>query len=150
MFKITERLYRRLAHKTHSTPKMYNKVKDQTKRLDRQETAAIMATNTNKSKATEGKKDQAEAIHLKLRDQNQSEMFYKIRFNCPFKKLFERHAKKMGGDPSVYRFLFDGERILPHNTPEELDMVTGDEIDVVTEQVGGFEAQPNIRVGFDF
>jgi hypothetical protein len=35
------------------------------------------------------------------------------------------------------RFLYDGERLLEKNTPNDLNMQNGDEIDVVVEQVGG-------------
>ena len=35
------------------------------------------------------------------------------------------------------RFLFDGDRLLETQTPKELNMENGDEIDVVIEQVGG-------------
>jgi len=33
--------------------------------------------------------------------------------------------------------LFDGDRLLETQTPKSLNMETGDEIDVVVEQVGG-------------
>jgi small ubiquitin-related modifier len=35
------------------------------------------------------------------------------------------------------RFLFDGERVHETQTPKDLNMENGDEIDVVIEQVGG-------------
>jgi small ubiquitin-related modifier len=35
------------------------------------------------------------------------------------------------------RFLFDGERLHEGQTPKDLGMENGDEIDVVIEQVGG-------------
>ena len=35
------------------------------------------------------------------------------------------------------RFLFDGERLHETQTPKDLNMENGDEIDVVIEQVGG-------------
>jgi small ubiquitin-related modifier len=35
------------------------------------------------------------------------------------------------------RFLFDGERLHEGQSPKELGMENGDEIDVVIEQVGG-------------
>ena len=35
------------------------------------------------------------------------------------------------------RFLFDGNRISPNQTPEELDMEDNDVIDVMVEQQGG-------------
>jgi small ubiquitin-related modifier len=41
------------------------------------------------------------------------------------------------------RFLFDGERLHENQTPKELNMENGDEIDVVIEQTGGSqESQP--------
>ena len=42
------------------------------------------------------------------------------------------------------RFLYDGERILEKNTPNDLNMQSGDEIDVVVEQVGGQRSQTAI------
>ena len=36
------------------------------------------------------------------------------------------------------RFLFDGERLLESQTPADIGMENGDEIEVVIEQVGGF------------
>ena len=39
--------------------------------------------------------------------------------------------------PGNVRFLFDGERIHETQTPKDLNMENGDEIDVVIEQVGG-------------
>ena len=38
---------------------------------------------------------------------------------------------------SNVRFLFDGERLHETQTPKELNMENGDEIDVLVEQVGG-------------
>lgn len=38
---------------------------------------------------------------------------------------------------SNVRFLFDGERLHETQTPKDLNMENGDEIDVVIEQVGG-------------
>ena len=35
------------------------------------------------------------------------------------------------------RFLFDGNRVNPNQTPQELDMEDGDVIDVMVEQQGG-------------
>lgn len=39
--------------------------------------------------------------------------------------------------PNNVRFLFDGERLHENQTPKDLNMENGDEIDVVIEQVGG-------------
>ena len=39
------------------------------------------------------------------------------------------------------RFLFDGERLHETQTPKDLNMENGDEIDVVIEQVGGSQRE---------
>ena len=39
--------------------------------------------------------------------------------------------------PSSVRFLFDGNRVNPNQTPQELEMEDGDVIDVMVEQQGG-------------
>ena len=49
----------------------------------------------------------------------------------------ERIPCLMQLNSSNVRFLFDGERLHETQTPKDLNMENGDEIDVVIEQVGG-------------
>ncbi|CAD8150318.1 unnamed protein product [Paramecium pentaurelia] len=53
------------------------------------------------------------------------------------KKLMDAYCSRQNINIQNVRFLFDGERILETQTPVDIGMKTGDEIDVVIKQVGG-------------
>ena len=81
-------------------------------------------------------------IHLKVRSQDDDEVFFKIKRSTQLKKLMDKYCERQGiSNINNVRFLFDGERLVETNTPDELQMQNGDEIDVVIEQVGGFSSQ---------
>jgi small ubiquitin-related modifier len=52
-------------------------------------------------------------------------------------KVFETYASRKGVQSSSLRFLLDGERIEPYQTPQELDLDDQDQIDCMLEQSGG-------------
>ncbi|KAI8361288.1 ubiquitin-related domain-containing protein [Mortierella sp. GBAus27b] len=79
----------------------------------------------------------AEHINLKVVAQDQTEVFFKIKRSTQLKKLMEAYCERQGKAVNSVRFLYDGERIQPTNTPNELEMEDGDSIDVMVEQVGG-------------
>ena len=63
----------------------------------------------------------------------------------------DAYCQKQNVNPSVtklssnnVRFLFDGERLHETQTPKELHMENGDEIDVLVEQVGGKWSYPHL------
>ncbi|KAG0253498.1 hypothetical protein BG011_006339 [Mortierella polycephala] len=78
-----------------------------------------------------------EHINLKVIGQDHSEVFFKIKRSTQLKKLMEAYCDRQGKAHTSVRFLYDGERIQPTNTPNELEMDDGDSIDVMVEQVGG-------------
>lgn len=39
--------------------------------------------------------------------------------------------------PGTYRFQYEGNRVMPDQTPDELDMEDNDQIDALVEQQGG-------------
>lgn len=43
---------------------------------------------------------------------------------------------------SQVRFLYDGERVQQHQTPQSVEMEEGDVIDCVIEQLGGSQDTP--------
>ncbi|KAK6456894.1 uncharacterized protein RJT20DRAFT_126972 [Scheffersomyces xylosifermentans] len=53
------------------------------------------------------------------------------------KRLMEAFCKRQGKDLNSLRFLIDGTRIYPHNTPDELELEDGDTIEAHREQTGG-------------
>jgi len=53
------------------------------------------------------------------------------------KKLMDAFCDRQGKDPKSVRFLFDGQRVRPEDSPETLDMQDGDTLEVHQEQIGG-------------
>jgi len=55
----------------------------------------------------------------------------------PSRQIFNAFCSRKALQPDAVRFLFDGSRINPNQTPKDLDMEDGDSIDAMMEQVGG-------------
>jgi len=53
-------------------------------------------------------------------------------------KVFATYAERKGVQAGSLRFLLDGERIEPEQTPKMLELEDNDQIDCVLEQTGGF------------
>ena len=56
-----------------------------------------------------------------------------------FAKIMKAWCEKQQVEQSSVRFMFDGERISGDNTPLDLDMEDGDQVDVTTLAVGGMQ-----------
>ncbi len=52
-------------------------------------------------------------------------------------KVIQTYAQRKGIDPTTLRFLVDGERVKPDDTPGSLDLDDQDQVDVMLEQSGG-------------
>uniref|UniRef100_A0A1D1XS33 Small ubiquitin-related modifier n=1 Tax=Anthurium amnicola TaxID=1678845 RepID=A0A1D1XS33_9ARAE len=78
-----------------------------------------------------------EHINLKVVGNDHNEVFFKIKRTTQLKKLMDAYCERQGKSLSSLRFLYDGERVQSHNTPQELEMEDGDAIDVMVEQIGG-------------
>jgi hypothetical protein len=52
--------------------------------------------------------------------QDQSEVFFKIKRSTQLKKLMEAYCDRQGKTLSSVRFLYDGERVQTTNTPNEV------------------------------
>ncbi|KAB2602135.1 small ubiquitin-related modifier 1-like [Pyrus ussuriensis x Pyrus communis] len=87
----------------------------------------------------EGKKppDQPAHINLKVKGQDGNEVFFRIRHTTQLKKLMTAYCDRVSVDMNSIAFLFDGRRLRPEQTPEELEMEDGDEIDAMLHQTGG-------------
>jgi len=75
-------------------------------------------------------------LNIKVTD-NYNEVFFKIKRNTNMSKLMNAFCEKQGKSPNSCRFLFDGQRVHPDDTPEKLDMMDGDQLEVHQEQLGG-------------
>ncbi|TGZ83576.1 ubiquitin-like protein [Ascodesmis nigricans] len=78
----------------------------------------------------------AEHLNIKVTDNN-NEVFFKIKRSTQLKKLMDAFCERQGKSTSSVRFLFDGTRVQPGDTPDSLDMQDGDTLEVHQEQIGG-------------
>lgn len=69
--------------------------------------------------------------------QTGEETFFKIKKSTKMQKVFETYAQRKGVQVNSLRFMLDGERIDPTQTPKMLELDDQDQIDCLLEQVGG-------------
>ncbi|KAL6763040.1 ubiquitin-like protein [Haematococcus lacustris] len=89
------------------------------------------------SGAPEPKREAADIISLIVRDQQGSEVMFKVKPHTKLQKVKAAYCTKKNLKANTVRFLFDGARIEDDNTPTSLHMEEGDRIDCVVEQIGG-------------
>jgi len=87
-------------------------------------------------KGDDGVPAPAEHLNIKVTDNN-NEVFFKIKRTTQLKKLMDAFCDRQGKSPASVRFLFDGTRVQPTDSPETLDMADGDSLEVHQEQLGG-------------
>ncbi|KAJ4295818.1 SUMO protein smt3 [Collariella sp. IMI 366227] len=78
-----------------------------------------------------------EHLNIKVTDNN-NEVFFKIKRNTKLEKLMTAFCERQGKTPASVRFLFEGQRVQPTDTPDTLEMADGDTLEVHQEQVGGY------------
>ena len=57
---------------------------------------------------------------VKVKSQDGNEVYFKVKHTTPFLKIMTAYCKKVGVEADTVRFLFDGTRIRPDQTPEEV------------------------------
>uniref|UniRef100_A0A1D1ZJ33 Small ubiquitin-related modifier n=1 Tax=Anthurium amnicola TaxID=1678845 RepID=A0A1D1ZJ33_9ARAE len=82
--------------------------------------------------------DQSSAhINLKVKGQDGNEVFFRIKRSTQLRKLMNAYCDRQSVDFNSIAFLFDGRRLRGEQTPDELEMEDGDEIDAMLHQTGG-------------
>ncbi|KAM3320835.1 hypothetical protein P3S67_008037 [Capsicum chacoense] len=81
--------------------------------------------------------DQSGHINLKVKTQDGNEVFFRIKRSTKLKKLMNAYCDRKSMNFNAIAFLFDGRRLRAEQTPDELDMEDGDEIDAMLHQTGG-------------
>jgi small ubiquitin-related modifier len=66
----------------------------------------------------------AEHLNIKVTDNN-NEVFFKIKRTTQLKKLMDAFCDRQGKQPSTVRFLFDGTRVRPEDTPDTVRLAPG-------------------------
>ncbi|KAK6946986.1 Rad60/SUMO-like domain [Dillenia turbinata] len=69
--------------------------------------------------------------------QDGNEVFFRIKRSTQLKKLMNAYCDRQSVELNSIAFLFDGRRLRGEQTPEELEMEDGDEIDAMLHQTGG-------------
>ncbi|GAB2228749.1 hypothetical protein Droror1_Dr00022878 [Drosera rotundifolia] len=80
---------------------------------------------------------EAAHINLKVKGQSGNEVFFRIKRNTQLKKLMNAYCDRESQDINAIAFLFDGRRLRGDQTPNDLEMEDGDEIDAMLHQTGG-------------
>lgn len=76
-------------------------------------------------------------LNIRCVAQDRDEVCFRLKMTTPFQKMFDAYASQTKLNVASLRFLFDGTRINPTQSPGALKMEEGDTIDVYMEQVGG-------------
>ncbi|XP_054794136.1 small ubiquitin-related modifier 1-like isoform X2 [Prosopis cineraria] len=93
-------------------------------------------SETPNTQQLEEKKPNDQFAHINLKDGD--EVFFKIKRSTQLKKLMNAYCERQSVDFNAIVFLFDGQIIKGEQTPHELEMEDGDEIDAMSHQIGGF------------
>ncbi|KAI5409250.1 Small ubiquitin- modifier 1 [Lathyrus oleraceus] len=80
-------------------------------------------------------------INLKVKGQDGNEVFFRIKRSTQLKKLMNAYCDRQSVDFNSIAFLFDGRRLRAEQTPDELEMEDGDEIDAMLHQTGAVVAE---------
>ena len=62
-----------------------------------------------------------EHLNIKVTDNN-NEVFFKIKRTTQLKKLMDAFCERQGKAPSSVRFLFDGQRVQPTDSPDTVSL----------------------------
>jgi hypothetical protein len=62
-----------------------------------------------------------EHLNIKVTDNN-NEVFFKIKRTTQLKKLMDAFCDRQGKQPSTVRFLFDGTRVRPEDSPDTVSV----------------------------
>jgi small ubiquitin-related modifier len=81
--------------------------------------------------------DAATTIQLVVKDQQGGELHFKVKAHTKFEKIFNAYATKKSIGVETMKFLFDGARLRPTQTPAEVGLENDDCIEAMVEQLGG-------------
>ena len=77
------------------------------------------------------------SLNIRIRDQTGEETFFKVKKTTKLDKVFNAYSQRKGVNATSLRFLFDGQRVRGDQTPQDIDMDDGDQLDCMLEQQGG-------------
>ena len=88
----------------------------------------MIKKNANPSKQEDDKAVIQEII-IRVKHQDESTVYFKMKKNIRLKKLMQTYCARKGYPLNSVRFLYEGEEIRETDTPDNLKMENGDEIE---------------------
>ena len=88
----------------------------------------------------------ADEYIIKVKAQDGTETVFKIRSTTKMERIFKTYCERKGIALGSTRFLFNGKRIDGNKTPFESGIESGDFIDLMLEQTGGFQMNLMIQL----
>jgi hypothetical protein len=83
----------------------------------------MSANDENGSPGAQEKPEAGQSEHLNIKvTDNNNEVFFKIKRTTALKKLMDAFCERQGKAPSSVRFLFDGSRVAPTDSPETVSL----------------------------
>ena len=91
----------------------------------------------SEDKKPEKKEGGEGSLNIRIRDQTGEETFFKVKKTTKLDKVFNAYSTRKGVAATSLRFLFDGSRVRGDQTPADIDLEDGDQLDCMLEQQGG-------------
>ncbi|CAL4946548.1 unnamed protein product [Urochloa decumbens] len=99
-------------------------------------TEEARGTATSQVKTEAG--DDGALINVKVQSQIAADVFFRIKRDVKLRRLMDLYCGKHSLDPQAVLFLDPcGRRIQPAQTPDDVGLKDGDEIDIMLKQDGG-------------
>ncbi|KAF5189268.1 Small ubiquitin-related modifier [Thalictrum thalictroides] len=98
---------------------------------------SIVGKKRGRDEDTELQQDQPSFVNLKVKGQDGKEVFFRVKRNIHLGKLLSLYCEKQSLEFNAIAFLYDGRYIKKKNTPAQLGMEDGDEIDAMLHQMSG-------------
>eukprot|EP01134_Creolimax_fragrantissima_P007035 CFRG7035T1 len=93
-----------------------------------------LATVGFSSRSTAKASDDADVLHIRVRDGASNISKFKVKKTDPLSKAHEHYCKKLGLVSATVKFFFDGDNVVLSETPENLDMEDGDLLDATVSK----------------
>ena len=90
----------------------------------------------SEDKKPEKKEGGEGSLNIRIRDQTGEETFFKVKKTTKLDKVFNAYATRRGICVASLHFLFDGSRVRRDQTPADIGMADGDQLDCMLVQQG--------------
>lgn len=90
-------------------------------------------TGSDRAGVQAGRLGSAVHLFLRVRAQDGSEVFFKVKRSVMWGEVMTAYCHKVGVAFEQVRYLFDGRRLRPDQTPADFDMKDNDTIDAMLQ-----------------